>query len=115
MKKIFFTLALVFTSFISEAQTPTLYSKEYVVAKTDNFAANFNMMNTDQRNIVMALVFNNNEETIQYVANNSDLSSGEYDQGMKLLRLDLEKSLLALLTATQQGNFEEFKTNSIYF
>ena len=113
-------LILGFCSFMlngaiaQEQTTPEIHSKEYVVAKTNDFTTYFSL-DESGRQKVMGVVYEINQKELDLESRAAGMLPDEIRENKKVLMNEMESKLKPIVGETAWLKFEEFKKVSVYF
>ncbi len=97
-----------------EQATPDIHSKEYVVAKTNDFSSYFTLDEAGRQK-VMGIIYENNQKELDLEARTVGMIPDEIRENQKILRLEVETNLKQVVGETAWLKFEEYKKVSVYF
>ena|SRR6218665_1191967 len=108
--------SLMFNEAVAQEQQPTvdIYSKEYVVARTNDFSTYFSL-DESGRQKVMGILYQNNLDEIELQSKSSEITADEMDAKKKNLMTDLEIALKGVVGDDKWNKYEEYKKVSVYF
>ena len=117
MKKSILLLGFAFMlngAIAQEQATPDIYSKEYVVAKTNDFSSYFTLDEAGRQK-VMGIIYENNQKELDLESRTVGMLPDEIRENQKVLRLEVETNLKQVVGEVEWKKYEEFKKVSIYF